>query len=56
MNNLGHSILLAFALISDETTESYKWVFRKLKQVWKKDPVNIITDDCEAMQNGKFLF
>jgi len=56
VNNFGFNILLAFGLLSDETAESYTWLFEKLKESWKKDPKVIITDDCESIQKGIFFY
>jgi len=53
INNYGHNIMLAFALLQDETLESYQWLFYNLKTIWKKNPLNIISDECESIQQGK---
>ena len=55
VNNLGQNILLAFALLTNETIESYDWVCQKLKRVWNKIPLNIICDECQSLNAGKNL-
>ena len=45
IDNSGHNILLVFGLLTNKKTESYTWLFRELKSAWKKNPLNVITDD-----------
>lgn len=52
VNNLGQNILLGFGLLTNETKESYDWIMKKLKIVWKKDPLNIICDECPSINAG----
>lgn len=57
VNNFGHNIMLAFGLLSNETSESYIWFFEHLKHAWRnKNPPNFIVDDSEAIQQGKNLY
>ena len=54
INNLGQNIILAFALLSNETKESYDWVFKKLKLAWKNEPLNIVCDECPSLNAGNY--
>jgi len=45
--------MLAFGLLSDETIESYQWLFHNLRCIWKRDSLNIIFDECQSIQQGK---
>jgi len=57
INNLGKNIILAFGLLGSETKESYAWFFSELKKAWgRKDPKSCITDEEEAIQQGKEKF
>jgi len=56
VNNLGQNILLGFALLTNETKESYDWIFKKLKLIWKKDPINVICDECQAINSSMTHF
>ena len=38
INNFGRNILLGFALVNEETTNAYDWLFKMLKKIWKKEP------------------
>lgn len=55
VNNYGKNILLAFGLLSDEKTDSYEWLLSKLKDFWRKSPQLMISDECDAIRNGKTL-
>jgi len=55
INNIGQNILMAFGFLNDETALSYDWFFKNLRMAWKRDPQNIITDDCSELQQGKFF-
>jgi len=55
VNNYGKNILLAFGLLSDEKTDSYEWLLGKLKDFWRKSPQLVISDECDAIRNGKTL-
>jgi len=55
VNNYGKNILLAFGLLSDEKTDSYEWLLGKLKDFWRKSPQLMISDECDAIRNGKTL-
>jgi len=53
INNLGHNIMLAFGLLSNETAASYEWFFSHLKIAWGTNrPANFIIDGCEEMKKG----
>jgi len=53
INNFGHTIMLGFALLSDEKKMSYVWLFRQLKLAWKKEPKFFISDECDSIISGK---
>ena len=56
VNNFGQNIMLAFGLLSNETTDSYTWFFSELKRAWNnKKPLNFIIDGCEEMREGIFF-
>ena len=55
INNYGQNILLAFALIKNETKESYMWIFRNLKHLWSKNPHNFVCDQCPSIRYGKHI-
>lgn len=56
VSNTGKNITLGFALLSNETTEDYKYVFRNLKKAWKnEEPENFIIDESQAIQSGNLL-
>lgn len=56
INNLGRNIMLAFGLVSNETTSSYEWFFSHLKKAWGNyKPKNFIIDGCEEMRKGKLI-
>lgn len=49
----GESILLGCALLSNEETETFEWLFESwLACMSNKPPKAIITDQCRAMQNA----
>ena len=57
INNYGQNFMLAFGLLSEETSEAYKWFFAELKKAWKnKKPLNFIIDGCLSMKQGKLIF
>ena len=39
VNNYGRTILLAFGLMDDEKANSYDWLFKSLKEIWKKNQI-----------------
>jgi len=53
IDNFGRTILLAFALLNDETKESYDWLFLSLRESWKSNPVYFISDECNEIIQGK---
>lgn len=55
VNNYGANIMLAFGLLADEKQLTYDWFFAQLKRAWKQNPINVITDDCQEMQNGNYF-
>jgi len=56
INNFDQNIMLAFGLLSNETSESYIWFFSKLKEIWGNNkPLNFIIDGCESMKQGNFI-
>ena len=55
INNYGKTIMLAFGLLSEETTEAYTWFFKEIKRAWGQNkPLNFVTDDCQAMKKGNY--
>ena len=53
VNNFGHNIILAFGVLSNETTNAYTWFFSKLKEAWQnKKPLNFIIDGSNEMREG----
>ncbi|CAN6253854.1 unnamed protein product [Urochloa humidicola] len=51
VNNHFQSILLARVLMTDETIETFQWVFREFaKLMGGKAPATILTDQCRAME------
>ena len=54
INSFGKTIILGFALLNNETTQSYDWVFKNFKNHWKRKPGFVITDECEATISSKF--
>ncbi|XP_021751731.1 protein FAR-RED IMPAIRED RESPONSE 1-like [Chenopodium quinoa] len=53
VNHHGQSILLGCALVSRETTETYKWVFQQwLACMENRAPVAILTDQAALMRNA----
>uniref|UniRef100_J3LBW7 Protein FAR1-RELATED SEQUENCE n=1 Tax=Oryza brachyantha TaxID=4533 RepID=J3LBW7_ORYBR len=53
VNHHGESVLLGCALLSNEETETFVWLFRSwLSCMSNKAPNAIITDQCRAMQNA----
>ncbi|CAN6251593.1 unnamed protein product [Urochloa humidicola] len=51
VNNHFQSILLAGVLMTDETIETFQWVFREFaKLMGGKAPATILTDQCRAME------
>lgn len=49
VNNHLSSILSAAAIISNEISDSFVWLFEEFKNCMKKDPKAIITDQDDAM-------
>ena len=54
INNFGKTIMLGFALLNNETKESYDWVFSRLRAVWKTNPETFISDECKKIIYGYF--
>ena len=53
VNNYGHSVCFAGALMIDETEDNFIWVFSKfLEMVNQHAPLVILTDDDRAMANA----
>ncbi|CAL5047947.1 unnamed protein product [Urochloa decumbens] len=51
VNNHFQSVLLGGVLMTDETIESFKWVFREFaKLMGGKEPMTILIDQCRAME------
>lgn len=49
INNHGKSTVFACCLISDETIESFEWVFKQFKSICKETPPVIFTDEDQGM-------
>ena len=45
----GQSVILAFALLVDETTDSILWSFRAFSKHFKKPPTVVFTDDATSI-------
>ena len=56
VNNYGRTILLAFALLDDEKMDSYDWLFKNLKDIWRKEPDYFISDECAEIIKGNISF
>ncbi|XP_021744836.1 protein FAR1-RELATED SEQUENCE 8-like [Chenopodium quinoa] len=53
VNHHGQSILLGYALVSRETTKTYKWVFKQwLACMGNRAPIAILTDQAASMRNA----
>ncbi|XP_020245311.1 protein FAR1-RELATED SEQUENCE 6-like isoform X2 [Asparagus officinalis] len=53
MNHHGHLVLLGCGLVSDETTETYIWLFKAWLTCMLGCPPNaIITNQCKSIQNA----
>lgn len=53
VNHHGQSILLGFALVSHEDTETFEWLFRtRLKCMGGVAPVGILTDQDATMRKA----
>jgi len=53
INNFGHTILLGFGLVCNETIPTYVWFFSNLKLAWDGlKPLNFIADECESINEG----
>jgi len=55
-NNYGKTIMLAFALLNNETKESYDWVFSCLRRCWKSNPIYFISDESQEIIHGFLIF
>jgi len=55
VNNYGHNIMLGFGLLSDETVESYMWLFSKIEGWEDKEPDNFVCDESESIIQGIIL-
>jgi len=56
IDNYGRTIMSGFALLNNETKDSYDWVFRRLKKVWNSDPSYFISDESNEIISGKIFF
>ena len=58
VNNLGRTCIVFFALLEDDTFDSYQWLVAKLKKNMGKRfaPGNLFTDWEEALVKGKNLY
>ncbi|KAL8549063.1 hypothetical protein ACS0TY_008072 [Phlomoides rotata] len=53
VNHHGHSILLGCALVTQEYTDSFKWIFSNwIEAMGGIHPTAIITDQAEAIRNA----
>lgn len=53
VNNHRATVIFGYALLVDETSESYAWVLRTFILAMKhKKPISGVTDGDEAMQNA----
>jgi len=56
INNMGKSCTVFFALLKNQTFESYKWALKHYKSKIKHNPAVIFTDDEEALTKGMNFF
>ncbi|XP_074299172.1 protein FAR1-RELATED SEQUENCE 11-like [Silene latifolia] len=49
VNSHGNTVLFGFALLRNETTDTFKWLMKTFKTVMKKSPKTIITDQDSCM-------
>lgn len=52
VNNMGRTVLCFFALVSDETTLSFQFVFDCFLECFGTPPKNIITDECKSFNSA----
>jgi len=52
VNNMGRTVLCFFALVAEETSIQFQWVFEKFKESFGQSPKNIITDECGSFQSA----
>jgi len=52
VNNMGQTVICFFALISEETTLQFQWVFDCFMECFLVPPINIITDECRSFQSA----
>jgi len=52
INEEGKTIIFGFALLNNEKTDSYKWLFKNFLEVLKYQPVIIFSDESEAIIQG----
>ncbi|CAL9081171.1 unnamed protein product [Musa acuminata var. zebrina] len=53
VNNHGQLVLLGCGLLSDETAETYFWLFKTWLACMSRQPPNsLITDECEAIKDA----
>ena len=55
VNNLGRTVTCFFALLNNQTYESFLWALKCLKGQMEQPPRIIISDDEEALGKGIFL-
>jgi hypothetical protein len=54
VNNHGRTIILAFALMDNEKVDAYNWLFKSLKEIWKREPNYFVSDECPSIISGFF--
>uniref|UniRef100_A0A8R7UKG2 Protein FAR1-RELATED SEQUENCE n=1 Tax=Triticum urartu TaxID=4572 RepID=A0A8R7UKG2_TRIUA len=50
VNNHLQSIIFGVALVGNESSDSFEWIFNAFKRCMRKDPTCILTDQCPAMK------
>ena len=52
IDNHGRNNLLGYALVDDETEETYIWIFQNLSSILQKHPQVILSDECPSIAKG----
>ncbi|KAH6787346.1 hypothetical protein C2S52_006898 [Perilla frutescens var. hirtella] len=53
VNHHFHNVMFGLAFLSDETTETFEWLFGAfLEAMYGKEPEVIFSDQCQALMNG----
>jgi len=55
IDNYGRTIMLSFSLVNNEKATTYQWILKKLKEVWRREPKCVISDECAEIIQGIHL-